>query len=87
MTLFLFIRPLLEVCKIGLVNVVGLLFLDILQSLVFMQNYFNGNANFSTQNVIMKLGGRRGRGVSLRTFSNSEKLSNFKAHELSRNVN
>ena len=43
---------------------------------------------FRTQCVIMTLGGRgRGGGLSLMTFWNSEKLSNFKVHKLSWTVN
>ena len=73
----------------GLVNVVVFIFLHILQGLVFMQKSFTvqneSHVDFQTQSVIMTLGVRRGsgRGLSLRTFGNLEKLSNFKAHELS----
>ena len=72
-----------------MVNVVVFIFLHILQGLVFMQKFFTvqneSHIDFQTQSVIMTLEIRRGRGrgLSLRTFWNSEKLSNFKAHELS----
>ena len=46
------------------------------------------HVDFHTQSIIMTLGsGTGGRGLSLMMLWNSEKLSNFKAHELSWTVN